>query len=88
MSESIKPENPWITHCRAYAKENNCSYKHAIKNAKATYVKKTVAPVKQPEPVKPVVSAPVVPVEEPVETIEQFKLLEIKVPKKKKNKKE
>ena len=27
----------WIQHCRDYAKQNNCSYKDAMKQAKATY---------------------------------------------------
>ena len=33
--------NPWIQHCKAYAKEHNITYACAISEASKTYVKKT-----------------------------------------------
>lgn len=34
-----KKPSAWIAHCKAYAKEHNCSYKDAMKAAKASYKK-------------------------------------------------
>jgi hypothetical protein len=33
-----KKLNPWIVHCKKYQEEHKCSYKTAIKDAKASYV--------------------------------------------------
>ena len=38
-STTEKKQNSWILHCKQYAKDNNVSYKDAIKQARATYVK-------------------------------------------------
>ena len=53
MSSTEKKQNSWILHCKQYAKDNNVSYKDAIKQAKDTYVKvpKVVKP-KVPKVVK------------------------------------
>lgn len=55
-----KRTNQWIEHCKAYAKENGCSYKIAIKESKASYVpiskvekpkvEQQVEPEPEPEP--------------------------------------
>jgi hypothetical protein len=34
-----KKASNWIAHCKAYAKEHKCSYKEAMKAAKASYKK-------------------------------------------------
>jgi len=34
-----KPISKWIQHCMAYAKQHKCSYKQAMKDAKASYKK-------------------------------------------------
>jgi hypothetical protein len=34
-----KPVSKWIQHCMAYAKQHKCSYKQAMKDAKASYKK-------------------------------------------------
>jgi signal-transduction protein with cAMP-binding, CBS, and nucleotidyltransferase domain len=31
--------NPWVQHVKAYAKQNGCTYKEALKKAKETYKK-------------------------------------------------
>jgi len=31
--------NPWLVHVKKYQKEHNCSYKDALKGAKATYMR-------------------------------------------------
>jgi len=36
---SKKPVSKWIQHCMAYAKQHKCSYKQAMKDAKASYKK-------------------------------------------------
>lgn len=35
----VKKSNPWIEHCRNYAKDNNCSYGQAVIMAKDSYKK-------------------------------------------------
>jgi outer membrane biosynthesis protein TonB len=51
---SERKSNQWIEHCKAYAKEHGCSYKIAIKEAKASYVPmpkvKKAEPQPEPEP--------------------------------------
>jgi hypothetical protein len=48
---SERKSNQWIEHCKAYAKEHGCSYKIAIKEAKASYVPMPkVKKQKEPEP--------------------------------------
>lgn len=32
-----KKASAWIDFCKAYAKENNCTYRHAVSNAGAAY---------------------------------------------------
>jgi len=44
--------NPWITHVKQFAKDNNISYSCAVSMAKSTYVKK-VAPKKEIIKAKP-----------------------------------
>ena len=34
-----KTGNPWLKHVKAYQAKHNCSYKDALKGAKATYKK-------------------------------------------------
>ena len=34
--------NPWVEHCKAYAKKHKCSYRDAIKLAGPSYKKKKV----------------------------------------------
>ena len=36
---SIKKQNSWIEHVKAYQAENKCTYAQALKEAKATYKK-------------------------------------------------
>ena len=36
-----KTGNPWLKHVKAYQAKHNCSYKDALKGAKATYKKGT-----------------------------------------------
>ena len=35
----VKKGNPWLKHVKAYQAKHNCSYKDALKGAKATYKK-------------------------------------------------
>ena len=39
LSGCGKKSSPWIEHCKAYAKAHSCSYKDAMKAAKASYKK-------------------------------------------------
>jgi len=48
MSE--KKKNAWIEHVQKYAKDNNVPYRIAIKESKATYVKKSTNVDFQPTP--------------------------------------
>ena len=38
-SQKTKKSSSWIEHVKAYQKENNVSYKQAMKDAKSTYSK-------------------------------------------------
>lgn len=50
----VRKANSWVAHCRNYAKTNNCSYKHAMANARKTYKQpsKTAKPKKASKKVK------------------------------------
>lgn len=37
ISNKSMANHSWINHCKEYAKQNNCSYRQAMKEAKATY---------------------------------------------------
>ena len=41
-SKTKKPPNPWIVHCKAYAKKHNMKYPDAVKDpkCKSSYKKK------------------------------------------------
>lgn len=41
-SSKKRPPNPWITHCKSYAKKHNMKYRDVLGNAgcKAAYKKK------------------------------------------------
>ena len=73
---SDKPINPWIVHCKKYAKEHGCSYKDAIKLARPSY-KPTTNRIKKvvDEPPVEEVQQPSLP--EPVPSPAEFKLLEL-----------
>lgn len=56
MSSLEKKTNPWIEHCKDYAKKHNVKYSVAIKEAKLSYVKpekvKNSKPIEEPETIE------------------------------------
>ena len=44
--------NPWVEHCKKYAKDHNISYKEALKQAKSSYTKTTKPTKKQTKQTK------------------------------------
>ena len=38
IEKQERKSNPWISHCKQYATDNNVSYKQAITMSKDTYV--------------------------------------------------
>jgi len=60
-SATEKKPNAWILHCKQYAKDNNLSYKEAVKNARATYVK-----AEKPTKIKVVKAPKVIEADSPI----------------------